>query len=430
MCCGWPLLPAARVFDTAVSRAEADAAVAASLARAAGAIARLDQALAFHPLLPAVLYRARLEAARRAAAVDGNGIDPWHLAAVLEGLRLRMDPGLAMRDRGSIFDAARHAFDQYQWLVTPDFDQEGAVQAAEKVLAAAPGATPLLAGANGLHAWIGGDGHSGGNGHGDGGGDRRAGRAALIRFWQREKLLRMPFPLIAAASLRADIAWAPAAWIPGFLTALAEEAADGLQLLQTLERAWFAARSQAAGRRSTSRAGAAIDVLAAAPLVSATSLGKALGMATQNATALLDRFCADGIALEVTHRSKRRLYGLTALAPLRDGVAPPRRPEPGRGRGRPPILPVEDVIDDPPPPLPPLTPLQRGSIDYSGLDAAMEFADAAMRNARRAFGQLRPGPRLPAEAPEGDAEGAASDSGETPGDSLGPSHDPVDDADS
>jgi hypothetical protein len=308
------------VFDTAVSRAEADAAVAASLARAAGAIARLDQALAMHPLLPAVLYRARLAAARRAAVVDGHGIDLWHLAAVLEGLRLRMDPSLSMLDRGIIFDAARHAFDQYQWLVTPDFDQEGEIQAAERVLVAAPGATPLLAGAYGLHAWI------GGNGHGDGGGDRRAGRAALIRFWKREKLLRMPFPLIGAASLRAEGSWAPADWIPAFLAALADEAEDGLQRLQTLERAWFAARSQAGGRRSTSRAGAAIDVLAAAPLVSATSLGRALGMATQNAAQLLDRFCADGIAIEVTHRSKRRLYGLAALAPLRDGVAPPRRP--------------------------------------------------------------------------------------------------------
>jgi hypothetical protein len=28
---------------------------------------------------------------RRQAAVDGHAIDPWHLAAVLEGLRLRMD---------------------------------------------------------------------------------------------------------------------------------------------------------------------------------------------------------------------------------------------------------------------------------------------------------------------------------------------------
>jgi hypothetical protein len=62
-----------------------------SLARATGAIARLDQALAGHPLAPALLYRARLDAARRAAAVDGHGVDPWHLAAVLEGLRLRMD---------------------------------------------------------------------------------------------------------------------------------------------------------------------------------------------------------------------------------------------------------------------------------------------------------------------------------------------------
>jgi hypothetical protein len=361
---------------------------AAALARAAAAIARLDQALAGHPLLPAVLYRARLEAARHAAAVDGHGIDPWHLAAMLEGLRLRMDPYLSMRDRGAIFDAARHAFDQYQWLVAPDFDQEGEIQAAEKLLAAAPGATPLLAAARGLHDWISGGGHTGG------GDARRAGRAALIRFWQREKLLRTPYPLIGAAALRAGVAWAPADWVPTFLAALADEAAAGLRLLQTLERAWFAARSQAAGRRRTSRAGAAIDVLAAAPLVSATSLGRALGMAPQNAAALLDRFRADGIAIEVTHRSKRRLFGLAALAPLRDGVAPPRRPEPGRGRGRPPLRPAADEvgapIDAPPPPLPPLTPLERRSFDYSGLDAAMALADAAMRSARRLLVTLPP----------------------------------------
>jgi hypothetical protein len=92
------------------------------------------------------------------------------------------------------------------------------------------------------------------------------------------------------------------------------------------------------------------------------------------------------------------------------------------------LLPVEDAVTAPPAPLQPLTLLERRSIDYSGLDAAMAFADEAMRNARRAFGQLRPGPRLPEEAAERDAEGAASDSGETPGDSLGPSHEPVDDA--
>src|SRR5581483_7274722 len=80
-------------------------AVAGALARAAAAIARLDQALAFHPLRPAFLYRARLDAVRRQADVDGRRIDPWHLAALLEGLRLRMDTELSLFERGEIFDA-------------------------------------------------------------------------------------------------------------------------------------------------------------------------------------------------------------------------------------------------------------------------------------------------------------------------------------
>jgi hypothetical protein len=82
-----------------------------------------------------VLHRARLDAVRGAAAVDGQAIDPWHLATILEGLCLRMDPYLSMLDRDAIFDAARHAFDQYQWLVTPNFDQEGEIQAVETALA-------------------------------------------------------------------------------------------------------------------------------------------------------------------------------------------------------------------------------------------------------------------------------------------------------
>lgn len=65
--------------------------LAGALARAA-AVARLDQALAGHPLAQAFLYRSRLESVRRMAAVNGRLIDPWHLAATIEGLRLRMDP--------------------------------------------------------------------------------------------------------------------------------------------------------------------------------------------------------------------------------------------------------------------------------------------------------------------------------------------------
>jgi hypothetical protein len=344
---------------------------ATPLATAAASIARLDQALQNHPLQTAFLYRARLEAVRRQAAVDGQAIDPWHLAAILEGLRLRMDSALRIIDRGMIFDAARQALGLHQWLVAPDFDQEGDIQRAATALATTAVATPLLAGAAGLHAWL------------EQGGARPPMRAALIRHWTRHRLLRLPVPLTGVSALRPEIPWAIDAWVPMFLTALADEAADGLQLLLDMERSWFAARRAVAGRRRNSRAAAAIDILAAAPLVSASSLATGLGMAVKNAAALLDGFCAAGIVVEVTHRAKRRLFGLAGLAPLRAEVAPPRRPEPGRGRGRPPNI----IIAVEPPPVPlsahPLSPIERRDFDYSELDHWMAHAEQAIRHTRQ-----------------------------------------------
>ena len=115
-------------------------------------------------------------------------------------------------------------------------------------------------------------------------------------------------PLTGAAALRAETPWVPSEWIPAFLAALAAETDDALQLLCDLERGWLAARGAVAGRRRHSRAAAAIDLLAAAPLVSASSLATGLGMAVKNAAALLEQFQKAGIVVEVTHRSKRRLY--------------------------------------------------------------------------------------------------------------------------
>jgi hypothetical protein len=378
-----------------------DPALATALTRAAAAIARLDQALALHPLRPAFLHRAQLDAVRRQADADGQRIDPWHLAALLEGLRLRMDPGLRIVERGDIFAAARYALELHQWLAAPDFDQEGEVQLAEQALAAAtPGTTPLLAAAQGMRAWL------------DAGGARPPIRAALIRFWTRQKLLRTPVPLTAAAALGAGTPWDSDAWVTAFLTALAGEAEGGLQLLMDLERAWFAARVAVAGRRRTSRAAAAVDILATAPLVSATSLATGLGMAVNNAAALLDAFCAAGIAVEVTHRSKRRLFGLAALAPLRKHVAPPYHPEPGRGRGRPPAIPEADLVTEPPP-LPPLTPIEQRAFDYSDIEHWMAHLDQTIRQTRRMLQTLaspviEPAPPdlqsgvaiLPADVPE------------------------------
>jgi hypothetical protein len=382
----------------------AEPGVADALARAAAAVARVDQAVIGHPLLPAFLYRTRLDAVRRQAAVDGQAIDPWHLAAVLEGLRLRMDHALRIIDRGMILDAARHALHLHAWLTSPDFDQESDIQRAETALATLSRVTPLLAAGLGAHAWL------------DAGGGRPPLRAALIRHWRRHRVLRAPVPLTGAAALRPDTPWNVGSWVPAFLMALADEAEDGLQLLVDMERIWFAARQAVSGGRSDSRAGPAIDLLAATPLVSATSLASGLGMAVKNATALLDRFCREGIAIEVTHRSKRRLYGLSGLAPLRDGVAAPRRPEPGRGRGRPPLH-----RDEPPslPPAPraparPLTPLERRAIDYSDLVDAMAFADERIREARRRLAMLlsapqRGGPAATPSAQDGETDHEGGD---------------------
>ncbi|HEY6431124.1 MAG TPA: hypothetical protein VIZ17_04025, partial [Acetobacteraceae bacterium] len=158
-------------------------------------------------------------------------------------------------------------------------------------------------------------------------------------------------------------------------------------------------RRAVAGRRRHSRAAAAVDLLAAAPLVSATSLAAGLGMAVKNATQLLDDFCAAGIAVEVTHRAKRRLFGLTGLAPLRDVVRPPYRPEPGRGRGRPGLTPSPDGAL-PPLPSAPLTPFDRRQFDYSDLAHWMTQMEQTIRHVRRSLGALMSPVRLSPEPDE------------------------------
>ncbi|WP_287786380.1 hypothetical protein [Acidiphilium sp.] len=345
--------------------------LASALADAAAAIARLDQALAGHPLAQAFLYRVRLEAVRRMAAVDGQLIDPWHLAATIEGLRLRMDPYLRIIDRGEILERARAALTLHQWLVEPDFDQEGEVQRAAAMLAMQPASLPpLIAAAQGFREWI------------EMGETRPAMRAAMIRFWRQRRLLGLPVPLTGAAALRSDQSWDHDDWLPAFLRALAREAADGLDLLYTMERGWFEARRGIAGRRKDSHVAPVVDLLAAAPVLSATTLARILGIAVKNAIRILDELVAAEIAIEVTHRSKRRLFGLKGLAPLREVVRPPYRPDPNRGPGRPRQPSEAEAADIAPLPLPPLTPIERRAFDYTALEEAMAHLDAVVRQTR------------------------------------------------
>ncbi len=343
----------------------------AAVEQTSAAIARLDQALDRHPLLPAFLYRARLEAVRRQAAVDGHSIDPWHLAATLEGLRLRMDHELRIVDRGQIIEAGRIALSLHQWLTEPNANQVDEVHAAERHLA---GSVGLAGTAEAVWRWL------------EQGKARAPLRAGLVAHWVRTGRSGAPVPLTGPRALAADAPGDAAEWVITFLDALGEEAETTLDLLVTLERGWLAARRLVPSQRRTSRATLAVDVMAATPLISATTLAQAIGMSIKGATVLLDRLAAAGIAVEVTHRAARRLFGLAGMVPVREVSAPPRRPMPGRGRGRP-RLEAETVSAEPIPPavFTSMSRFERPPLDYSALDDAMAYLKKMLRQVHSQF---------------------------------------------
>lgn len=347
-----------------------------SVITTAFAFGRVSNALANHPLLSVIRYRAGLEAARRCAGVDGMLIDPWHLAAVLAGLRLRLD-GDSAADRGGRFDAARQALEVYGWLATPDDDQDHEIRRAEAAIAAIKMGTPLHNAAFALRVWV------------EAGESRMAMRAATIRHWHKHGLLPHGVPLVGAASLAADESWGAETWVPRFFRSLSNEADDLLLLVSRLDRAWRQAREAVRGRRMTSRAPALIDLLAAAPLLSSRAAAEALDIAPKNVIRLLDELTEQGVIIEVSRRAKRRLYALPGMAPLRDNVVEPKRPEVGRGRGRPPTarfdLEENQAVEAP---STPSTPLPRINIDYSGLDAAMAEMESATKRTRAALDAL------------------------------------------
>ena len=96
---------------------------------------------------------------------------------------------------------------------------------------------------------------------------------------------------------------------------------------------------------------------------------------------VLDRFVSAKIAVEVTHRSARRLFGLIDMTPVRIATTAPRRPIPGRGRARPrsAILP-DDLAELVAPP--PVSRFEYPPIDYSALEEAMAHCDGVIRSAR------------------------------------------------
>ena len=113
-------------------------------------------------------------------------------------------------------------------------------------------------------------------------------------------------------------------------------------------------------------------------------------MATNNATRLLDGFVVLGVASEVTHRSKRRLYGLKHLAPLREAAAPRAARCPAAVPGRPSAAGLLTVPKTMSPqiapvvaPSPPLPAFDRRKFDFADLDRWLDLTDQAIRRVQR-----------------------------------------------
>jgi hypothetical protein len=103
------------------------------------------------------------------------------LAALIEGVRLRVDHVPPMLERGLVFAAARHAFGLYRRFVRPDQAQRAAIAAAAAHLeAVGDGQSPLLGAALAVHAWL------------DRGGEREPVRAALAIYWPRRGVTALP----------------------------------------------------------------------------------------------------------------------------------------------------------------------------------------------------------------------------------------------
>ncbi|MFT9324022.1 MAG: hypothetical protein ABF537_07720 [Acetobacter sp.] len=337
--------------------------VVPALTRTALTFGALDQQLRRHPLREAVLFRVRLEAARQCAAVDGFLIDPWQLAASLEGLRPRIR-GQDVYERGNEVDALRYAFEQYQWLARASAFQEEQITEALSSMTLPVGRLGVLWGsALAFREWI------------DAGQSRAPFRGALVRLWHKQGVFGGLYPVTGAAAFRTATSWDERRWIPAWLKALEREAAGIKDMIHTLDRSWRDARAQAGDQRRNSKAPLAIDIIAAHPVISATTLAARLSVSVQAACVLLERFVEQRLVVDVTRRSARRLFALKDFEPLRESVRKMRKPLPGRKRGRPRTSEIMELQEDDVIENVVFQPVPRWQPDFSDLEAAIKAVD-------------------------------------------------------
>jgi hypothetical protein len=370
--------------------------IVTALEAAAVAVGRLDAALAGNPLRRAWTFWSELDAARRHAEADGRKIDLFRLAAHLHGLPLRLGDTASAPERGREIAGLNYAIDLRSWMAAPDPEQVRLREIALDSLQAEDRGQPVLAAAaRGMLRWLAGQ------------GSRPAIRAAVPLYLRDRGITIHALAAVTGGDALRAGPDDPDGFTVRFLETVQREAAEGRDRLLTMEREWREARIRVdhrAGARSNSRLPAAVDLLAASPLLSISALAEALGCSVEGASRMLDSLVQLEVVAEVTGRTgrgARRLYGLKRLLPIRAETTAVRRRTQGGQRGRPKRVltaPFAELADDsgaagvtPDAELVEPVRLAAVSFDFDALDRLIAAADERTRGVRRLLDRIARG---------------------------------------
>ncbi len=165
-------------------------------------------------------------------------------------------------------------------------------------------------------------------------GSLAVGTSASMRRVNPLPARRMPVPLTGTAALRAGQSAEPALWQPALLRTIEHKAADGFDLL-TAKGTHLARGPAHRRRRRRDPHDAGRSMCWRRPRCSPRPRARILGIAVNNASRILRTLVVDGIAVVVTHRARRRLFGPQGLTLLGEVVRPPDRPDLNGGSSRP-----------------------------------------------------------------------------------------------